>query len=429
MIIPESPNVLVIYADDFADHRYVVHTFTRYLIKQKVNVSLDVSDENYHGDHSHWYDIRMEQAHKIVVIHSEGAYKRYMWDLKGIHYKDNEIRCPPDMFLYSFRHAKQWHQEKIIHVWFSHTEEQYQIKDPSGTFYYLPKWMESMFLSMHDKTKKNYNATNTFLLVKANGELNKAVQKAKAYVQRNPNWFQKRYTIIDNPAETSDKKEHGDAGVYTTIPIHEIEHSPAVSVPFDTRRSPFVAPDFPEVSSGSQLNHMLSAGYTPDFPEVSSGSQLNHMLSPGYTTQGTPMTYQNAGFQFTPDVPTSSNKDINIETQALHNFYSVRTEDSSEYQSTNSTFQLDDIILKDKGCKIKPIISRNFFLPLKGEDSQGNNTSVASSSSPSGTGWTYQSGSFGSPPHSLLDDNDSVSITSAQIQYMIESFNSADGNI
>ena len=74
--------MVILYSYDFLEHEMVIQEFATFLHNNNIDVMIDLWDHRYHEDQYLWYEKAFCQADKIIVIHSEGAYRKYMATLQ-----------------------------------------------------------------------------------------------------------------------------------------------------------------------------------------------------------------------------------------------------------------------------------------------------------------------------------------------------------
>ncbi|XP_013392124.1 uncharacterized protein LOC106160152 isoform X1 [Lingula anatina] len=213
--ISKTKTVFLVYSDDHERHREVVIKFANFLKFQcGCDVILDLWS---HHDimcemKTGWLTKSCDRADIVLIINSEGAYKRFRARQNGEVYDKLENQSPTsDMYLQVITMIRERYFKettvpcaKYVNVHFGYTPDTYIIPDIQPKFL-LMNHMESLFFHIHGieqyqpgskYTVEGISDLDYYSQPEQNPEgvkLYQAIREAENYFSENKNWFSERY--------------------------------------------------------------------------------------------------------------------------------------------------------------------------------------------------------------------------------------------
>ncbi len=256
--------MLIIYSDDFPEHTSAIDQLANLLQSLGFKVFYDEWDTTYHNHHDRWYDKKLQNSIYILIIHSEGTFKKYEADCKGNKVLDNEHlgkESFTDIYWKAQDVAKCNKEKRIISVHFEYTKSRC-VFDTQTPIFSIPKKLDKLLIFLN--IPKPMPTSMEYLALKD------AVQKADLFVKEKPHWFKERYQIPSvseqsptdsgislcdrNISNTSFEHDHGDTNMDNDIAGHYTSYQPDINMDNDISARPFSKPDLSDVISYISLN-------------------------------------------------------------------------------------------------------------------------------------------------------------------------------
>lgn len=204
--------VLMLYSDDNDHHKKAVKHLASLLDNHcECDVIMDdFNQEQVQKDHLAWLMKFLDTSQKIILVHSEGAFKKYHAKRSGDPYRSLSAR-KADLFTpavemlikersqggFSFKSA-----QNTVSVFLPYTPREYVIKEASPSFNYsLMTDMDSLVYHIHNlprdepKAKSMAEKVNlaNYRFLPEGKRLLAAIADNRKFLEDNPHWFEKEY--------------------------------------------------------------------------------------------------------------------------------------------------------------------------------------------------------------------------------------------
>lgn len=220
------PTVLLVSAEDHSDHVKAVGAFASFLDNQchcKIIYAPWCLHE-YLDNKFRWVIGTIEKADFVIIVNSEMSYYQYhAWKDEEPHvWKSSEPSQTSDIFISSINQITRRiisvsNHFKCIIVHFSYTKSKFSLDELcAGSEYLIPKHIHELMCQIHkmDGRTACYNNAGYFAdLLDASHDgkyLMQCINKAAAFEQQNPNWFNDYYNCqydsgISSPTVSCDE--------------------------------------------------------------------------------------------------------------------------------------------------------------------------------------------------------------------------------
>ncbi len=272
------------------------------------------------------YDGKFSVADKIVVVHSEGGFRKYKAYMQDICLDDTQKKPKGDMWTYAYKHAKfRANMEQklcnVMHVRFKYTEDKY-VTEKCGNQYILMKHFQDFFLKLHDKSSRGVGQTKS---VKFDDypALQECINKAEEFLKQNSDWFEKRY---------KKRTDDHDSGVST---LRDEDVSPALN---NNKTSTNL---YENISSNSENIEQKAANKPKDYILNITETVKRHSTSSSQSDMSTPPIYKDLE---NPNMATSLPEGAMLEAcPSDSNIFTKSAPFSSPYQNDNNASLNDSL--------------------------------------------------------------------------------------
>ncbi|XP_041348551.1 uncharacterized protein LOC121368080 [Gigantopelta aegis] len=221
----QLPVVLLLYSYDCPMHEKVVQALGGFLMEAcSCNVTLDLFEEQIIHDQGldDWLVERLQDADFIIVVCSVGA--RLRCSKKRIKFKVDALRTLPDYFAVAVDYVaekmraertKGLSMSKFVTLYMDYsTASDIPPQLETGTKFCLMKDIGKLYSHLHCPESEDRKATfplmteSTYQDTEIGAELYVAIEQAKDYFSRHPNWVEDRLEPVSAAASGKNKKRH-----------------------------------------------------------------------------------------------------------------------------------------------------------------------------------------------------------------------------